>query len=149
MDPEVESGVDRDPPRFRHVTRTRGILGARTSSPNGDAIVTQCTLPVLYTPIKDSATGPFRRHQTCYFRKRAASVTVELGGKIHNVSRNRHFAGAEVAHLRKSQVWCLRDHTAINVYAHSERCGLPLAGITFSLTSLGATNQRLRRRASE
>ena len=30
-----------------------------------------------------------RRHQTCYFREHATSAPAELGGKFHNVSRNR------------------------------------------------------------
>ena len=30
-----------------------------------------------------------RQHQTCHFRKQAASAPAELGGEIHNVSRNR------------------------------------------------------------
>ena len=36
-----------------------------------------------------SSLFPSRRHQTCYFRKRATSVAAEFAGEIHNVSRNR------------------------------------------------------------
>ena len=32
---------------------------------------------------------PFRRHQTRAFREHATSATAELGGEIHNFSRNR------------------------------------------------------------
>ena len=54
-----------------------------------------------------------RRHQTRDFGEHATSAPAELGGKIHNVSRNRArtqvlpSAGTEVARLHKWRVWCI------------------------------------------
>ena len=70
-----------------------------------------------------SAGIPFRRHQTCYFRKRATSAPAEFGGEFHDVSRNR--AGTptsrEISRNRNRNVSRNRARTQVLPQAQKSR----------------------------
>ena len=85
-------------------------------------------------------TPNFRPHQTRYFRKHATSVPAELGGKIHNVSRNRTRTQV-LPQAQKSHVYGSRAFGAFGELLSRSLEGRPVQVLGLDIVARGRLRQ--------